>query len=63
MIKQKEEFLTVEDTAKRLKIAPATVYRMARTGKPPARKIGKGWRFSSLRLSELFKKKSKKLGK
>ena len=58
MIKQKEEFLTVEDTAKRLKIAPATVYRMARTGKLPAVKIGKVWRFSSLRLSELFKKKS-----
>jgi|Napbiome12C3dose_1001474.scaffolds.fasta_scaffold00001_81 excisionase family DNA binding protein len=54
-----EEYLTIDDVAKRLKVAKATVYRMARKGKLPAVKFGKVWRISSLRLSELFEIKSK----
>jgi excisionase family DNA binding protein len=50
----KNEFLTLEEVAKLLKIAPATVYRMARNGKIPAVKIGRVWRFSSRKLNELF---------
>jgi excisionase family DNA binding protein len=55
MNNQKEEFLTIDEVAKRLKIAKSTVYRMANNGQLPARKIGNVWRFSSLRISELFK--------
>lgn len=57
MTEQKEEFLTVEEVAQKLKVAKATVYRMARKGRIPAVKFGKVWRISSLRLSELFAKK------
>lgn len=49
-----EEFLTIEETAKRLKISKITVYRMARKGQLPAVKFGKVWRISSKKLSELF---------
>lgn len=59
MNKQKEEFLTVQETAKKLKVAQATIYRMARRGKLPAIKFGKVWRISGLKLSELFEAKQK----
>jgi len=57
MINTKEEFLTIDEVAKRLKVARSTVYRMAKEGKIPATKIGRVWRFSSLRISEMFNKK------
>ena len=57
MINTKEEFLTIDEVAKRLKIARSTVYRMAKEGKIPATKIGRVWRFSSMRISEMFGKK------
>ena len=53
-----EEFLTIEEAAKRLKISSMTVYRMARKGELPAIKIGKVWRISSLKLARLFDKKN-----
>lgn len=56
MKEAKEEFLTIDEVAKRLKIARSTVYRMAQEGKIPAVKIGRSWRFSSLRISEMFNK-------
>lgn len=54
-----EEYLTIEEVAKRLKISTITAYRMARKGQIPAVKFGKVWRVSSMRLSELFQDKSK----
>lgn len=57
MINQKEEFLTLEEVAKRLKVGKSTVYRMVKEGRLPATKIGRVWRFSSLRISEMFAKK------
>lgn len=57
MINTKEEFLTIDEVAIRLKVAKSTIYRMAKEGKIPATKIGKVWRFSSLRISEMFNKK------
>ena len=57
MINQKEEFLKIEEVAKRLKVGKSTVYRMVKEGKIPATKIGRVWRFSSLRISEMFNKK------
>lgn len=57
---KQEEFLTIDETAKRLKLAKITIYRMARRGDLPALKLGKSWRISSLKLSELFEKNMKK---
>ncbi len=56
MENQKEEFLTVDEAAQRLKVNKVTIYRMARKGQIPAIKFGKVWRISSVKLSELFNK-------
>lgn len=56
MEEQREEFLTVDEAAKRLKVNKITIYRMARKGQIPAVKFGKVWRISSLKLSQLFNK-------
>ncbi|HLC51642.1 MAG TPA: helix-turn-helix domain-containing protein [Candidatus Nanoarchaeia archaeon] len=59
MNNQKEEYLTIEEVAEKLKMSTITVYRMARKGQLPAVKFGKVWRISSLKLSELFESKLK----
>jgi excisionase family DNA binding protein len=60
MTNQAEEYLTIDEAAKKLKISTITAYRMSRTGKLPAIKIGKAWRISSLKLAQLFDKSSNK---
>jgi len=52
-----DEYLTLEEAAKKLKISKVTAYRMARNGKLPAVKLGKAWRISSNRLAQLFENK------
>lgn len=59
MNNQKEEYLTIAEVAKRLKMSTITAYRMARKGQLPAVKFGKVWRISSLKLLELFESKLK----
>jgi excisionase family DNA binding protein len=54
MEKDVDEYLTVEEAAKKLKVKPITIYRMARSGKLPAIKIGKAWRISLKRLERMF---------
>ena len=39
------EIMTLEETAKYLKIGKSTLYKMAREGKIPAVKIANRWRF------------------
>jgi excisionase family DNA binding protein len=39
------EWLTLEELAHYLKRGRSTLYKMAREGKIPARKIGRSWRF------------------
>lgn len=41
-----EVIMTVPEVAEYLKMAPSTVYRLARQGEVPGRKIGGAWRFS-----------------
>jgi len=48
-----DEFLTIEEVAKILKVTKVTLYRMARKGKIPAVKFGKAWRISSKLLEAL----------
>ncbi len=40
-----DEILTIEELAAYLKLKPQTVCRWAQTGKVPAAKLGKEWRF------------------
>jgi excisionase family DNA binding protein len=39
------EIMTLEEVAKYLKMQPQTIYTWAQTGKIPAAKLGKEWRF------------------
>ena len=41
----RREYLTAEEVAAKLGISPETVRRLARTGKLPAQRYGKLWRF------------------
>lgn len=53
---ENQEYLTINETAEKLKLAKITIYRMARRGQLPAVKLGKAWRISSQKLAELFEK-------
>jgi excisionase family DNA binding protein len=39
------DILTVEEAANLLKIPRSSVYKLAQTGKIPAQKVGRHWRF------------------
>jgi len=45
MVEEFSEIMTLEETAKYLKIGKSTLYKMAREGKIPAVKIANQWRF------------------
>jgi len=53
VMEEKEEFLTPEEVADRLKVKKITIYRMCRAGKIPAAKFGRAWRISSRLFTEL----------
>lgn len=38
------EYLTIEETAKKLKVGYMTIYRLVRKDKIPAIKVGRQWR-------------------
>lgn len=40
-----DEIMTVEDVARYLKLKPQTIYKWVQSGKIPAAKFGKEWRF------------------
>lgn len=44
------ELLTLEEASRYLKVTKITVYRLARSGRIPASKVGKLWRFQKARL-------------
>lgn len=49
-----DEIMTIEEVAEYLKLKPQTIYTWAQTGKIPAAKLGKEWRFSKRILEEWF---------
>ena len=53
---ENQEYLTINETAEKLKLAKITIYRMARRGQLPAVKLGKAWRISNVKLQQLFEK-------
>jgi len=46
------DILTLKQAAEYLQIAAKTLYKLARSGEVPARKIGNRWRFSRRALEE-----------
>ena len=53
-----DEILTIEETSQFLKVGKTTLYRLARRGKMPARKIGREWRFIRNELIRWTKEES-----
>jgi PTS system nitrogen regulatory IIA component len=49
-----EEIMTLEEIAKYLKVKPQTIYTWAQTGKIPAAKLGKEWRFRKSVIDKWF---------
>ncbi len=48
------EWLDADDTASSLQITKATLYKLIREGRVPARKVGGQWRVSRTHIEELF---------
>ena len=46
--------MTLEEVAEYLRLKPQTIYTWAQTGKIPAAKIGKEWRFRKSIIDEWF---------
>lgn len=49
-----EEIMTLEEVAKYLKLKPQTIYTWAQSGKIPAAKLGKEWRFRKSVIDKWF---------
>jgi len=49
-----EEIMTLEEVAKYLKVKPQTIYTWAQSGKIPAAKLGKEWRFRKSVIDKWF---------
>ena len=53
-----DSILTLKEAARHLKVAPITLYRMARRGGVPAAKFGRSWRFHTDQLESWIRKKA-----
>jgi excisionase family DNA binding protein len=49
-----EEILTAIQAAELLQIHPRTLYKLARKGSIPGRKLGGGWRFSKSEILRMI---------
>ncbi len=49
---QADAVMTVPEVSEYLKLGESTVYRLAKDGKLPARKVGGVWRFSRRSLND-----------
>jgi excisionase family DNA binding protein len=54
-----EEILTAGQVAELLQVHLKTVYKLARKGHLPGRKLGGGWRFSKSQIMEMVLKNEK----
>lgn len=52
-----DEYLTLEEVSKKLKVNKTTVYRMAKKGKIPAFRFGKVWRVDNKKLERMIERK------
>ncbi len=53
-VSKDKEIFSIEEAEEYLGIKKRTLYKLAKTGKIPAIKIGGQWRFSKYRLDALF---------
>lgn len=51
--------MNVEEVAGYLRVAPATIYRLAQQGKIPCAKVGRSWRFPKDTIDRWLEKQSK----
>lgn len=49
-----EDIMTLEEVAKYLKLKPQTIYTWAQSGRIPAAKLGKEWRFRKSVIDKWF---------
>lgn len=49
-----DDIMTLEEVAKYLKLKPQTIYTWAQSGKIPAAKLGKEWRFRKTVIDRWF---------
>jgi len=49
------EIMTTEEVAQYLRLAEATVYKLAQAGEIPAVKVGRAWRFKRELIDEWFR--------
>ena len=52
-----DEILTIKEASQFLKIGKTTLYKLARNGEIPARKVGREWRFVKSELIKWLKEK------
>ena len=55
-----EDFLTVEEVAKKLQLHPDTVARLLRAGELPGYKVAGSWRISPTELQKYMEQRSNK---
>lgn len=60
MGKNLDAVLTLDELAHYLKISRSTLYKLARAGKIPARKVGRSWRFQKSLIDQWLKSKPSK---
>lgn len=51
--------MNVEEVADYLRVAPATIYRLAQQGKIPGAKVGRSWRFSKVMIDHWLAEQSR----
>jgi excisionase family DNA binding protein len=52
------EIMTTEEVAQYLRLAEATVYKLAQSGEIPAVKVGRAWRFKRQLIDEWFREQA-----
>jgi excisionase family DNA binding protein len=53
-----KEIMTAQEVAEYLRLAEATVYKLAQAGDIPAVKVGRAWRFKKELIDEWFRGES-----
>ena len=52
------EIMTAQEVAQYLRLAEATIYKLAQAGDIPAVKVGRTWRFKKELIDEWFKEQA-----
>jgi len=54
----KTEIMTAQELAQYLRLAEATIYKLAQAGEIPAVKVGRTWRFKKELIDEWFRQQA-----